>query len=205
MTVRNAARKAKRVRNVQVDEDDSLEFEDAASIKPTLIRTYGEFWDPELISLSKSRLMGRRETTPRGKSVNVFEERGVYVLYKDFEPVYVGKADGESIGARIQKHRKSLRRGPRWNQFSWFGVRGFRKNGNLLKQNGSFHPTSERLIATFEALLISTIDPPLNSRRERFKNAVLVIQSDEDKPSGIEDRLESIEKSLLQLLADREV
>jgi hypothetical protein len=42
--------------------------------------------------------------------------------------------------------------------------------------NDSFHPNTTELIATLEALLIATIDPRLNSRKEKFKNAVRLYQ-----------------------------
>jgi hypothetical protein len=204
MTVRKTNQGKVRERSTQVDEDeDVLEFEGAESKSPSLIRTFGEFWDPELVRLTGRRLMGRKEKSRKDKSINVYEERGVYVLYKDFEPVYVGKADGESIGSRIQKHRKSQRKGPRWNQFSWFGIRGLRKNGGLLALNNAFHPTKDQLIATLEALLIATIDPRLNARKEKFKNAVRLAQSDEDKTQDVEDRLQSIEEKLQEFLDSR--
>jgi hypothetical protein len=50
------------------------------------------------------------------------------------------------------------------------------------------------LIDTLEALLISAIDPPLNSRREKLKQATLLYQSTTDRPAGIQERLDSIEK-----------
>jgi len=170
---------------------------------PTLIRTYGEFWIPELVKPTGKRLMGRKGTSRRNGGINVYEERGVYVLYKDFQPVYVGRADKESIGARIQKHRNSQRKGPRWDRFSWFGICGLKANGELRARNDAFHPTTQELIATLEALLIATIDPRLNSRREKFRNAVRLIQSDEDRPEDIEDRLGSIEEKLEKLLMRR--
>ena len=40
------------------------------------------------------------------------------------------------------------------------------------------HVPKDELIATLEALLIMVIDPRLNSRREKFRNATLLYQSD---------------------------
>jgi hypothetical protein len=56
------------------------------------------------------------------------------------------------------------------------------------------------LIATLEALLIAVIDPRLNARKEKFKNALLLHQSDKDKPLDIDDRLGTIEEKLDALL-----
>ncbi len=112
----------------------------------------------------------------------------------------MGKADKQSIGYRLQLHRQSLRKGPRWDRFSWFGIRGLRLSGKLRNRNEAFHPSTGELIATLEALLIVSIDPRLNSRREKFKNAVQVFQSETDKPPEMEERLASIEGKLTQLV-----
>jgi hypothetical protein len=185
------------------EDADALEREESRST-PTLIRTYGEFWNPDLVNWANTwRLLGKRSSHSRGPSINVYEERGVYVLYKEFEPVYVGKADRQSIGYRLQLHRQSQRKGPRWDRFSWFGIRGLRTKGRLRAANAAFHPKKEELIATLEALLIATIDPRLNSRREKFKNAIRLYQADDDKPAEIDERLDAIERKLTQLLDDR--
>lgn len=169
---------------------------------PILIRTYGQFWNPELVNWNNSwNLLGKRRLS--WPDINVYEERGVYVLYKDYVPVYVGKADQTSIGYRLQMHRQSKRKGPRWDQFSWFGVCGLTKNNMLRNRNAAFHPTSEELIATLEALLIVVIEPKLNARSEKFRNAVRLHQSGTDRAPQVGDRLESIEKKLQELLALR--
>jgi len=171
---------------------------------PILIKTYGEFWNPELVNWNKSwKLLGKRRSDSRGPDINVYEERGVYVLYKDYIPVYVGKADRQSIGYRLQLHRQNWRKGPRWDRFSWFGILGLRVNDKLRSRKEAFHPSTEELIATLEALLIVAIDPRLNSRREKFKNAVRLYQSDTESPVELEQRLESIENKLEQLLLVR--
>jgi hypothetical protein len=180
-------------------EDDAKESRNT----PILIKTYGEFWNPELVDWTRSReLLGKRRSDSKGPDIDVYEERGVYVLYKDYAPVYVGKADRQSLGNRLQLHRQSWRKGPRWDQFSWFGIRGLKVNGGLRGPTEAFHPKREELIATLEALLIVAIDPRLNSRREKFKNAVRLYQSDTRKPIEVEDRLDSIEKKL-ELLLER--
>ena len=110
----------------------TLSGESESASMPTLIRTYGEFWDPELVNWDRAwSLWGKKSQTSRSAPINVYEERGVYVLYKDYQPVYVGKADSQSIGYRLQLHRQSHSKGPRWNQFSWFGIRGLTPKNKL--------------------------------------------------------------------------
>jgi hypothetical protein len=172
---------------------------------PILIKAYGEFWSPDIVNWERTwRLLGTRRPDSKGPSINVYEQRGIYVLYNDFVPVYVGRSDKQSIGYRLQLHRESRRKGPRWDRFSWFGFKGIRKNGELGALNASAHSPTRELIATLEALLIIVIDPRLNARRERFKNAILIHQSDEDKPVEVEQRLQSIEQKLDAMLRLRQ-
>ena len=169
---------------------------------PILIKTYGEFWNPELVDWKHSyNLWGRR--TNKGKDINIYEERGVYVLYSEYVPVYVGKAFDSSIGWRLRGHRQSARKGPRWDRFSWFGVKGLDSRDRLNKPKRGLRVTTEELVATLEALLIGVIDPRLNSRKEKFRNAIRLLQSDSDKPAEIDERLDAIEQKLEKLLQVR--
>jgi len=145
-----------------------------------LIRAYGEFWNPDLVDWKRSReLLG---IDVHGKEINSYEQRGLYVLYDDYVPVYVGKADKQSIGYRLQAHRASQRKGPRWDRFSWFGLRRVNKNGHLGILKANNHVKTSELISTLEALLILVAEPRLNARQEKLKNAVKVYQSDSGKP-----------------------
>jgi hypothetical protein len=164
---------------------------------PTLIRTFGEYWNPDLVNWARSwNLLGTASKSNKGPDLNAYEERGVYVLYNDYVPVYVGKAFRQSIGYRLQLHRESRRKGSRWDSFSWFGLRGFKTNGELRKLSRIPAVRPEALIETLEALLIVIVDPKLNSRRETLKGAIPLYQSLSDRPMDTEQRLEGIEKKL---------
>jgi hypothetical protein len=177
---------------------EEVEREESSNT-PILIKTYGEFWNPEMVNWKNSwRLLGKR--TRKGIDINVYEERGVYVLYSDYSPVYVGKAFDSSIGYRLQGHRQSVRKGPRWDRFSWFGVLGLNSRDRLHKSKHGLRVTPEELVATLEALLIVAIDPRLNARKEKFKNAVRLLQSDSDKSPEVEERLDAIDQKLEALL-----
>lgn len=185
------------------EDADALEKEESRNT-PTLIKTYGEFWNPELVNWDNTwRLLGKKSPNSRGAVIDVYEERGVYVLYKEYEPVYVGKADSQSIGYRLQLHRQSHSKGPRWDQFSWFGIRGLTPKNKLRAIKTKYHAAEEVLIATLEALLIVTIEPRLNRRKERFRDAVRLYQADADKPLDVEGRLNSIERKVDELLNSR--
>jgi hypothetical protein len=172
---------------------------DDESSATTLIKAYGEFWNPDLVNWERTWQLNGSDSV--GKIINVYEQRGVYVLYQDYVPVYVGMADRQSIGYRLQLHRESRRKGPRWDRFSWFGLKAINKNGTLRELNSHSHARTSELIATIEALLIRVINPPLNARREKFKNAIQLHQSDQDKPiSETDRRLIDIEKKIDSLL-----
>jgi hypothetical protein len=168
--------------------------------EPVLIRCYGEFWNPALVDWNRTwKLLGYDK---RRQEVNAYEQRGIYVLYRDYVPVYIGKADQSSIGYRLQLHRLSQRKGPRWDRFSWFGLNRFNASGDPGKIATNVHVKTSELIATLEALSILIADPRLNSRREKLKNAVRIEQSASGKPaSQLEETLSSIEQKLDSMIA----
>ena len=161
----------------------------------TLIRAYGEFWNPDLVVWGAPlELLG---TDSQGGRVNAWKQRGVYVLYDDYVPVYVGKAYQTSLGRRLKIHTESLRKGSRWDRFSWFGLNRINMHGDPVSRIGASHAKPSELIATLEALLILAVDPRLNARKESLKNAVRVKQSAERRPvSEMDRRMTSIEQKL---------
>jgi hypothetical protein len=166
--------------------------ESAAAI---LVRAYGEFWNPDLVNWKRSwELLG---IDSQGRTINAYEQRGIYVLYENYAPVYIGKADKQSIGSRLQLHRESQRKGPRWDRFSWFGLKRINKGGHLGALRSNIHVRTSELISTLEAMLILVADPRMNARREALKNAVQLYQSDRGRPlSEAEQQIASIQKKL---------
>jgi hypothetical protein len=95
------------------------------STAPVLVRAYGEFWNPHLVDWKGSyELLG---VDSQNRTIDAYEQRGIYVLYDDYVPVYVGKSDRSSIGHRLRLHRESQRKGPRWDRFSWLDLSGSTK------------------------------------------------------------------------------
>lgn len=166
---------------------------------PVLVRAYGEFWNRDLVDWKgSSELLG---VDSKGRAINAYEQRGIYVLYDDYVPVYVGKADKTTIGHRLKLHTESRRKGSRWDRFSWFGLKRINKGGHLGRLTPTAHVKSSELISTLEALLILVVDPRLNARKESLKNAIKVRQSEKGKPDSVgEQQLASIEQKLDSLL-----
>ncbi len=171
-------------------DENNAELAPEETVHSCLIKTCGEFWNPEYVKWGKPwRLLGKCE--PNGSDINIYGERGVYILYRDHHPVYVGKADKTCLGDRLAEHRADWKKGTRWDSFSWFGVFGLLKKGEVWQRPKEIKLSPTELIAGLEALLIAVIDPRLNSRREWLKEVIWLYQSETDRPA---DRLASIEK-----------
>jgi hypothetical protein len=78
-------------------------------------------WFPGAGNRKRFRLLGRIGQR-RGKlQVCDFRlVRGIYVLYDDYGPYYVGLARDRGIGGRLRRHRRDVHAGA-WDRFSWFG------------------------------------------------------------------------------------
>jgi hypothetical protein len=97
-----------------------------------LIRAYGLFWKADEIDwnpvrgggrdeLPKFALLGRRGSRASGLRVADFmDQRGIYILYGDYGPHYVGVTSRRGLGVRLKEHRTD-RHSNRWDRFSWYG------------------------------------------------------------------------------------
>jgi hypothetical protein len=182
-----------------------------------LIRSYGELWSPDLVNWGKrgpgghATLLGEFGPRRALTIVDVWDQRGIYVLLHEWQVVYVGKADGFVLGARLRTHLSDALAG-RWDRFSWYGIRGVRKNGRLGADMGNKQTSASELISTFESLLIAVTEPPRNRRREEIPGATLVVQHGAERPRpaasyleelrggmlAVSDRLDAIEGRLTQ-------
>jgi hypothetical protein len=166
-----------------------------------LIRSYGELWSPDLVNWGKrgpgghATLLGEFGPKRSLTVVDVWDQRGIYVLLHEWQVVYVGKADGFVLGARLRTHLSDALAG-RWDRFSWYGIRGVRKNGTLGADMGNKQTSSSELIATFEALLIAVTEPPRNRRREEIPGATLVLQHGAERPRPAASYLEELRSGM---------
>ncbi|MCW2749736.1 MAG: hypothetical protein JWR83_846 [Aeromicrobium sp.] len=147
-----------------------------------LIKSYGEYWNPEAVDWSAASLYGSRVDPKDAKKSlenNYWRAKGIYVLHAEFRPVYVGKALGTTsgIGPRLEAHLTDRLIG-RWDSFSWFSVSKPSAAGGVnTGGGGGRHFTRDTVVDSLEALAILIADPPLNRRRESLKGAEEVIQS----------------------------
>jgi len=178
--------------------------------KQSFIKNYGLYWRRDFVLLKKT---GRGNITgdcivhwtQRGRSkqktlrgIDFWEQKGVYVLYRDFEVVYVGRTIEGGLGKTLQRHQ-SNRNMDRWDRFSWFGVRAIRRTDMLLgkETGGTIFTTSADRIKFLEALLQEVIDPPYNRRHESLRGADKVEQVRSDGlPKTTEDMLKELKTDL---------
>ncbi len=152
----------------------------------TFIRSYGMFWRREEVqwapgagNVGKFRLLGRRHSNrPALQVVDFRDQRGIYVLYDDYGPYYVGLARDQAIGIRLRTHTRDIHR-DRWDRFSWFGFRRVlsRTDANGLRLFGSMPDQllsgTSSTIGDIEALLmlsLGTVERG-NEQTMKFKNA----------------------------------
>jgi len=113
-----------------------------------LIRRFAQFWErSDLFDVKGGRLQWNERGWP-AKSTSLKGARGIYVLYKGREPVYVGVGlDGSNpIAGRLQNHARNWL-APAWDNVSWYD---FGKK------------TPSAVIHAVESLLVANIPGLLN-------------------------------------------
>lgn len=107
-----------------------------ATSRAGFIRAYGMFWHAEDVDWSGEESGRHRELLGRvGKYLpglevaNFWDQQGIYVLYNDYGPYYVGQTvgGGMNLGKRLRQHYHGTNGSPhrgKWDRFSWFGWRG---------------------------------------------------------------------------------
>lgn len=137
-----------------------------------LIRNYGLFWRASEIDWTpgkgakgKFRLLGRQGTNNPGLKVADFRaQQGIYVLYGDYGPYYVGLTRKQGLGKRLKDHLTDDH-ADEWDRFSWFGfcatLAPQKKDGlRPLKKLAKLSTGSpSQAIADMEALLIKAMGP----------------------------------------------
>lgn len=124
------------------------------------LRAFGMFWQRDLVLWSgPPRLLGRQGAG--ATDVDLADQVGVYLLLDRERVIYVGRAT-DTLFVRLKAHTTD-RLGGRWDRFSWFGLRGVKPDGKL--SNSAVPWNQDVVVETMEALLIESLEPPLNRRR----------------------------------------
>jgi hypothetical protein len=150
-----------------------------------LIKAYGLFWRADEIDWAPGRgnrgefrLLGRvGRNTGTLRVADFRDQRGLYILYGNYGPYYVGLVRNQSLGKRLKDHRNDHHRG-QWDRFSWFGFRsvldGSGADGvkRLRARAALSVGSSDEAIGEIEALLIRALGLPSNRAQMRFRDAV---------------------------------
>jgi hypothetical protein len=148
-----------------------------------LIQAYGLFWRVDEIVWSPGkgnrydwRLYGRRGATTKKLQVADFRnQKGIYILYGDYGPHYVGLTRKKGLGSRLKDHLTDGH-SRKWDRFSWFGFCTVLKKTDdwgihQLRDMPLAKSTSpERMIADLEAMLIRSMALQ-NINKMKFVNA----------------------------------
>jgi HB1, ASXL, restriction endonuclease HTH domain len=160
----------------------------------SIIHSFGMYWQRDLVVWRNDpKMYGKQQTQSR--PVDFSKQKGIYILYDHHTVVYVGRSIDRPLGKRLFEHTVD-RLGSRWNRFSWFGLLDVTQEGDLRETGLSTSLAS--LVATLEALLIETLEPPQNRKRGDDFSAIEYIQDidPELKEREIQNTLRSIEQKM---------
>ena len=167
-----------------------------------LIKNYGLFWSEKDVfwgvGNNAGTLLGVPARNLTAERTDFREQSGVYVLYADYQMVYVGQAGSrnQKLFARLKQHNRDALAG-RWNQFSWFGTRKVNLNGSLAAESEGRHSTHSEVLDHIEAILIHAAEPKQNRQGGRFGDDVVqYLQSrDENRGPTLEEMVREMWKS----------
>ena len=130
------------------------------------------FWQRDLVLWSGTpKLFGKQG--PGATDVNFADQVGVYLLHDRQRVIYVGRAI-DALFTRLRTHTAD-RLGGRWDRFSWFGLRSVEESGKL--SDPKVRWSQDVVVETMEALLIESLEPPLNRRRGDNLSGIEYIQA----------------------------
>ena len=160
-----------------------------------MIKSIGLFWRRDQVywgaGSQAGALLGVPASGRSGVSIDFRTQIGIYVLYSDYDPVYVGQAGSghAKLFARLKHHRKDDL-AERWNRFSWFGLRSVLSNGNLSAETQTSHAEINTVLDHVEAILIHAIEPPMNRQSGRFgQNVVRYLQVRDERLGPTQDEM----------------
>lgn len=153
-----------------------------------LISNYGLFWRADNVfwgwQNNDGRLLGVPANNLRAEQVDFGERTGIYVLYSDYDIIYIGQTGNadQKLLKRLRQHRRDPL-ADRWNQFSWFGLRQVLITRKLKKERmTAMKSRTADVLNHIEAILIYAAEPRLNRQGGRFgENVEQFLQRRDDK------------------------
>mgnify|MGYP003148119823 CR=1 FL=1 len=134
-------------------------------------------WEPGQGRRNEFRLLGLIGANTGTLRVCDFRHQsGIYVLYDDYGPTYVGLTRALGLGQRLKNHTSDRHAG-KWDRFSWFGFKDISESTNEAGMNfleaGKDRVKSSQYttIGDLEALLIAAMGTRSNRARMKFSDA----------------------------------
>ena len=154
----------------QAEEQEVNDVEEEEKTQETIgVPAFGLHWKKGKVKWKKpGEILGRQMRD--ADAVNFADQQGVYLLHKDRTVVYVGRTS-DGLFERLYSHNKS-RKALRWDRFSWFGFRSVDKNGELNEPRNDF--ILKHVVSILEAVLIETLEPPVNGQRGEYMGELYV-------------------------------
>lgn len=146
-----------------------------------MILGYGLHWKADRVFWGwpkvSGTLLGAASRSTKARPVDFRFQRGIYVLYADYELVYIGQtgAGNDRLFNRLKAH-KSDHLSERWNRFSWFGTQWVTKANKLSTDTASLSQSVEAGLNVLEAVSIAVAEPRLNLQRGKWGEATQYYQ-----------------------------
>ena len=147
------------------------------------ITSYGLFWRSSEIEWNPGqgrrdfRLLGRVGANRGTIQIADFRhQQGIYILYDEYGPSYVGLTRSQGLGKRLKDHLTD-NLADTWDRFSWFGFRPLGAPNadtgiqELNEPDNNITENTHTTIADLEALLIRAIGPRNNRAWMNFQDA----------------------------------
>ena len=144
------------------------------------------------------KLLGVSSRALTSPVANFADQSGIYILYSNFTPIYVGQAN-RHLFARLKEHNLTDDLAGRWDRFTWFGLRNVigGLNTRLSIPGVDFHISTKQLLDHLEAIMIHSVEPQLNGQEGRFGRRVTRYKQVRDS------RLGPTERELLEGMAKK--
>lgn len=149
-------------------------------------RSEDVYWHSAPVNAQLDGVPRKNVTAP---VVNFSAQSGIYILYSDHIPIYVGQAN-KTLFARLKTHHLTDDLAGRWNTFTWLGLRRVigNKKPRLSMPGTNFSISTKQLLDHFEAAMIHAFEPPLNGQEGRFGDVVTRYKQVRDIRLGPTDR-----------------
>lgn len=144
-----------------------------------IVKNYGLFWRVDEVNWNPGggnpfNLFGRHGMIrPKIRLADFRNQRGIYILYGNYGPYYVGLTRERGLGLRLKDHLSDRHDG-KWDRFSWFGFRAVNDESDNIgvrqtsEEDEEAQVNTNSIIGDIEALLIKAMGTHQNILQMNF-------------------------------------